>query len=115
MVDYLKQVTKITDAQLDARIPGDKLWELAGVLGNHELYVGVPGFDLNEADKTDLNVKATKNGNQFAMKEAFEKWFDESPSVVTYRSLVLILLELRKKKLAEKVCQTGELISFLMQ
>ncbi len=109
MVDFLKQVTTITDAQLDARIMEDMLFKLAGVLGNHELYVGVPGFKLNDADKADLTDKALKNGNQFAMVAAFKKWFNVSPSVVTYRSLVDILIELCRRSVAESVCEIGEL------
>ncbi len=110
MVDALKQETGITDPQLNCRIKEDKLFELAGLLGNHELYTGVPGFGLNSSDKDDLKDCVARNGHQHAMAKAFRKWFNITPSVkLTYRSLVMILIELRKKSVAEAVCRTGEL------
>ncbi len=110
-IDDLKASTSVTDAQLDSRIGEEKLWGLAGLLGNYELYVGRPGFDLNEADKADLKVCARDSGHQYAMQMAFTKWFDVTwADMKTYRSLVNILIELRKKTLAEKVCKTGELL-----
>ncbi len=50
----------MTDAELDGE---DFLWELAGLLGNYEQYVGVPGFGLNEADKADLKDYARDSGH----------------------------------------------------
>ncbi len=106
--DHLK-VTGITDTQLDGRIEEGALWEIAGLLGSYEQYVGTPGFNLNAADKADLKTSADKNGNQHAMKEALTKWFNVTRAdKTTYRSLVDILLELRKKSAAEKVCRIGE-------
>ncbi len=108
-VGYLKARTGITDAQLDGRIEEDTLWEIAGLLGSHELYVGTPGFNLNPADKADLKTFAERNGTQYAMKEAFTKWFNVTRAdKTTYRSLVDILIELRNLPAAEKVCRIGE-------
>ncbi len=107
----LKERTDITDAQLDSRLEESKLLELAGLLGNYKLFVGVPGFGLNEADKADLMDCARDIGNQHAMKEALKKWIDASykkDQVITYRLLVEILIELRKGTVAEAVCRTGE-------
>ena len=104
----LKEVTNITDGQLDSRLEESKLWELAGHLGNFEEYVGLPGFNLNKADIADLNNYASVNGCQYAMKKAFEKWINTSCDNVTYRVLVKILIELRKRTVAEAVCKTGE-------
>ncbi len=107
----LKERTSITDAQLDSGLEENKLWELAGHLGNFEVYVGVPGFGLNEADIADLKDCASANRHQHAMKEALKKWIDASykkGQVITYRVLVDILIELHKGTVAEKVCRTGE-------
>ncbi len=107
----LKERTEITDALLDSRLEESKLWELAGHLGNYEVYVGVPGFGLNsnKADIADLKDCASANGHQYAMKKAFEKWLDVSyDKVITYRVLVEILIELRKGTVAEAVCRSGE-------
>ncbi len=41
-IDDIKLRTGISDAQLDGRIKGDKLWELAGLLGSYIPYVGRP-------------------------------------------------------------------------
>ncbi len=108
-VDDLKLSTRITDAQLDGRIEEDALWEIAGLLGNHEQYLGRPGFALNAADKADLKASADKNDNQYAMKEAFIKWFNVTRAdKTTCRSLVDILIKLRKQSVAEEVCRIGE-------
>ncbi len=113
-LDGLKVTTKITDEQLDSRIKEDKLWEVAGLLGNYEQYVGRPGFGLNESEIADLGACAKENGNQFTMKKAFKKWFDVTRTdKTTYRSLVKILIKLRKITVAEKVCITGELFNII--
>ena len=105
----LKERTNVTDEQLDSRLEESKLWELAGHLGNFEEYVGLPGFNLNKADIADLKDCASANGHQYAMKKAFEKWLDVSyDKVITYRVLVEILIELRKRTVAEAVCRSGE-------
>ncbi len=107
-IDDVKLRTRISDAQLDSRIKEDKLWELAGLLGSYELYVGRPGFGLNESDIADLKDCAKDNKHQYAMSEALRKWSNVT-SAFTYRSLVDILIKLRKKTVAEAVCRTGEL------
>ncbi len=110
-LNVLKQQAKISDKQLDCRIKEDELWELAGLLGNNELYVGVSGFNLNEADKADLKDCASVNGHQHAMTMALEKWINASykkGQEITYRVLVEILIELSKGTVAETVCRTGE-------
>ncbi len=104
----VKLRTGIADAQLDGIIEEDKLWELAGLLGSYELYVRRPGFDLNESDIADLKDCAKDNKHQHAMSEALRKWSNVT-SAFTYRSLVDILIKLRKKTVAEDVCRTGEL------
>ncbi len=109
LVGYLKARTGITDAQLDARIEVDALWEIADLLGRYEQYVGRPGFDLNAADIADLKDCVRDSGNQHAIKVALTKWFNVTPAdKTTYRSLVDILIALRKKSVAEKVCRIGE-------
>ncbi len=111
-IDTLKAITGITDAQLDSRIREDELWELSGLLGSSfELYMGNPGFKLNAADQADLRACSRDYGHQHAMTMAFTKWFDVARAdKTTYRSLVKILIKLRQKSMAEKVCITGELI-----
>ncbi len=104
----LKERTNVTDEQLDSRLENSELWELAGHLGNFEVYVGEPGFNLNKAEIADLKKCVGDNGHQHAMTMALEKWLDVSRVKVTYRVLVNILLELRKGIAAEEVCKTGE-------
>ncbi len=48
------------------------------------------------------------NKHQYAMSEALRKWSNVT-SAFTYRSLVDILIKLRKRTVAENVCRTGEL------
>ncbi len=110
-VDEIKQRTGISDTQLDTRIQEDKLWDIAGLLGDYKFYVETPGFGLKKADKVDLKATSTSVGNRYAMVEAFKKWFNVSKDVVTYRSLAKILLELEKGSEAEAVCEFGELLA----
>ncbi len=110
-IEDIKLRTGISDTQLDSRIHKDQLWELAGLLGNYELYVGTPGFGLIQADIADLRAISTRLGYQHAMVEAFKKWFNVSHDVVTYRSLINILLQLHKAAVAEAVCKTGKLLT----
>ncbi len=104
----IKLQTGISDAQLDRRIEGDKLWELSGLLGSYRHYVGRAGFGLNAAAIADLRDCAKEDGNQYAMSEALRKWSNVT-SAFTYRSLVEILIKLRKGTVAEDVCRTSEL------
>ncbi len=119
-IDDLKRLTGITDVQLNDRInysrDEKKLWKIAGFMGRYKNYVGKPGFDLNETDIDDLKDCAKDTDHQHAMKMAFDKWLsvpnpepNPNPKPITYRSLVDILIELRKKTVAEKVCGAREL------
>ncbi len=112
-IDDIKLRTGISDTQLDRRlIDEDHLWKLAGLLGSYNHYVGTPGFGLNAADIADLKDIVQKEGHQFAMVEAFKKWFNvPRPGVGTYRSLIEILIKLDRVLLAEEVCRTGELLA----
>ncbi len=114
-VDDIKKRTGISDAQLDRRLEKDKLWELAGVLGSYEEYAGTPGFDLSRTDIADLNARPESISHQHVMVEAFKKWLDmPRADVVTYRSLIEMLIKLRKVRIAEEVCRTGELLAKLI-
>ncbi len=110
-VDDIKRRTGISDAQLDRRLEEGKFWELADILGNYEEYIGTPGFDLSLNDKAELNVSTKSKSHQHVMVEAFKKWLNVSYYTVTYRSLIKILIRLRKIAVAEKVCKTGELLT----
>lgn len=100
--------TEITQEQLDRKIEEEKLYEIAGHLGNYELYAGEPGFKLSNATKADLKDYALKNGNQYAMCEALKEWRNET-DVFTYRALLVILKKLKKGRIAEAVCKICEL------
>lgn len=111
-VEDIKLSTGVSDAQLDKRLEEDKLWELAQLFGNHEEYVETPGFGLSINDIADLNVIARNKSYQQAMVEAFKKWLNmPRADVVTYRSLLEMLIKLDKVLLAELVCRTGEFLT----
>ncbi len=107
-IENLKRRTGITEAQLDCSIEEKYFWELAGHLGNFELYLGKPGFDLkfNETAKAELKACASQKNYHFAMVEALKMWSSEC--VNSYRKLVEILIELQKGLIAEEVCKIGE-------
>ena len=92
----------ISSDQLDIEIEKIDIAYLAGLFDDVELYLYVLGLTISE----QVNVKkmAHLNGNQVAMAECLSLWRQHNPSLATLRTLVDILLKLRKEDVAVEIC-----------
>ena len=67
-----------------------------------EFYVMV--FGLTSAEQVDVKTTKYRSGNQVAIAECLSLWRKHDPSSATLRSLLEVLLRLRKEEIASKVC-----------
>ena len=86
--------------QLDCEIEEKDITYLAKYFDNVELYVRV--FGLTPAEM--VNVRRIQD-NQIAMAECLSLWRRHNPSRATLKTLLEILLRLRKEEIASKVCK----------
>ena len=96
MKDY-----NISSDQLDCEIEEGDMIILAGYFDNVEYYLDVLG--LAPPEQTDVRKKVTE-GTQIAMKYCLSLWRQHNPPTATLRTLLEILLSLKKEKIASKVC-----------
>lgn len=99
----LQDIAGITDDQLDGKMDEQHLVMLAGLFGDCERFVGIPGLGLNEAQKADVKDTAFLRGHEMGMRKALTLWMKRE-SCANYRSLIGILLELQEGVVAERVC-----------
>ena len=92
----------MTSDQLDCEIEEEDMIILASYFDNVEFYLNVLG--LTSAEQTDTRSKASSNGTQIAMNYCLLLWRRHNPSTATLRTLLYILLSLRKEEIASKVC-----------
>ena len=94
---------RINDAQLDAEIREQDLYDLAGCFDYVETYLDK--LRLNSAQQADINNLAVSRGIQIAMTQALKLWHQPNPLSATFKSLIEILLDLRRGDVAVRVCQ----------
>ena len=85
--------------QLDCEIEEGDITYLAQHFDNVELYLRV--FGLTAAEQNDVRQK---QGTHVAMTECLSLWRRHNPSTATLRTLLDILLSLRKEEIASNVC-----------
>ena len=88
--------------QLDCEIEGRDIIILAGYFDEVEYYLDILG--LTPAEQSDVRRKVSVGGTQIAMKDCLSLWRRHNPSTATLRTLLEILLSLRKEDIASKVC-----------
>ena len=88
--------------QLDCEIEEKDIIYLAEHFHNVELYLMV--FGLTRAEQADIRSTAPFLGTHIAMAKCLSLWRSHNPSTATLRSLLEILLRLRKEEIASKVC-----------
>ena len=89
----------VSSDQLDCEIKEEDVTYLAGHFDSVELYLRV--FGLTAAEQSDIKkVQST----QVAMTECLSLWRRHNPSTATLRTLLEILLSLRKEEIASNVC-----------
>ena len=91
----------VSSDQLDCEIKEEDVTYLAGHFDNVELYLRV--FALTAAEQANVRRLAQWD-NQIAMTECLSLWRRHNPSTATLRTLLEILLSLRKEEIASNVC-----------
>ena len=102
-IDDIKRETNVTDDQLDQRLEGADLPKVAACFDNPEYYVQILG--LTPGQQNDVRSRAHVSGTQVGMMIALTYWRNQNPVVATFKTLLLILLSLRKGDVAVRVCK----------
>ena len=98
LLKFMKHHNMSSD-QLDCEIEEGDITYLAQHFDNVELYLRV--FGLTAAEQ--VNVRRIQD-NHIAMTECLSLWRRHNPSTATLRTLLNILLSLRKEEIASNVC-----------
>ena len=93
----------ISSDQLDIEIDDSDMILLAAYFDNVEYYLGVMG--LTPAEQTDIKLKKVSEGTQIAMNHCLLVWKRHNPSTATLRTLLEMLLSLKKEETASNVCK----------
>ncbi len=93
----------VTDEQLGRQIEQDDLAPVAMHFDNVELYLNP--LKLTDNEQADVKRDAFVKGNQVAVINCLSIWRDHEPSEATFRTLIRILLDLRKEEIVTKICQ----------
>ncbi len=95
--------TGVSDTQLDTEIIKYDLYNLAACFDNVDTYL--LKLQLTPGQQTDIKDLAFRQSTQIAMAEALKLWRAPNPLVATLRSLLTILLDLKRGDVAVSVCQ----------
>ena len=76
---------------------------LAAYFDNVDYYLSVLG--LTPAEQNDIRLKKVLEGTQIAMYHCLLAWKRHDPSRATLKTLLEILLTLRKEETASNVCK----------
>ena len=94
----------VTDEQLDREIEQDDLAPVAMHFDDVELYLNP--LKLTDNEQADVRRETyLSRSNQVAVINCLSIWRGHEPSEATFRALIRILLDLRKEKVASKICQ----------
>ena len=98
----LTEKYNMSEDQLDSEIEDEDIIILADYFDEAEYYLS--SFGLSPGDQADMRDKATK-GNRLAMNHCLLLWKRHNLSTATLRTLLKILLRLKKEEVASKVCK----------
>ena len=98
----MSKETGVSDTQLAVLIREEDIYNLAGCFDNVENYLDKLG--LTAGQQTEVEDLAERRGIQIAMTKALKFWCQPNPFIATYRTLLEILLNLRRGDVAVKVC-----------
>ena len=87
--------------QLDRELEERDIIHLAGYFDNVDYYLAA--LELTPAEQTDVTLKALQS-TQIAMNHCLLIWRRHNPWKATLRTLLKILLELKKEEIASNVC-----------
>ena len=92
----------ISSDQLDLELEENDVTYFAAHFDDVKLYLNILG--LTNSEQVDVRTTAHLNGNQVAVAECLLLWRRHNPSIATLRTLLDILLKLRKEDVAVKIC-----------
>ncbi len=93
----------LTDEQLNSEIDYPDFPCLAKYFDGVTIYSNAMG--LTRAEQADVNALCLREGTQAAMIKCLHFWRTHNPYAATYRPLLDLLLELRKERIADEICQ----------
>ncbi len=93
----------VTDEQLDREIDDKDTALISTHFDDFENYIH--RLELTGNEQADVKKIAQVSGNQVAVINCVTIWRDHEPSEATFRTLIRILLDLRKEEIATKICQ----------
>ncbi len=93
----------LTDEQLNSEIKNSDFPHLAEYFDGVTIYSNALG--LTPAKQADVNALCQREGTQAAMNTCLSFWNQHNPYAATYRALLQLLLELRKERIADEICQ----------
>ena len=89
--------------QLDKEIMESDMIHIADYFDDVEFYSSVMG--LSTAEQTDVRNKAAQKGTRLAMNHCLLLWKQHNPSTATLKTLLEVLLDLKKADIASNVCK----------
>ena len=97
--------TGISDNQLDTEITEQTCDLLAATrcFGNVETYLDMLGLPASQ--QADIKNLALRCDNETAMAKALKLWRQPNPPAATFRSLLKIVLDLKKGDVANDICK----------
>ena len=101
-IEELTVEYNVTDEQLNTKI-GEDIFDLAGCFDCVEIYPDKLG--LTAGQQTQVEELAERRDVQTAMTKALKFWRQPNPLLATYRTLLQILLDLKRGDVAVRVCQ----------
>ena len=94
---------KLIDEQLNSEIEVTDFPCLAENFDDVTIYSNAMG--LTRAEQANVNVSCLREGTQAAMRKCLHFWKTHNPYEATYRTLLELLLKLRKERIADEICQ----------
>ena len=99
----MEELAEVYSISLDSEIDDRDMILLAGYFDNVGYYLDVLGLTPSEQDYARQRQKS--KGTQLAMNYCLLLWKEKNPSSATMRTLLKILLSLKKEEVASKVCK----------
>ncbi len=100
VIQELMDKFQLTTTQVDRKIQQIDIPYLAIHFDNVELYVDV--MELSSGEQIDVKHADT---NQLAMIKCLKLWKGKKPAQATFKTLLVMLVKLRKEEIAGQVCQ----------
>lgn len=101
-LENLEEMYGVSGDRLNCEIQEKDMIFLASYFDNVDYYLSA--LDLTPAEQTDVTRISHRDGTQIAMNHCLLLWRKHDPSTATLRTILEILLNLKKEEIALKVC-----------